>query len=132
MAGQIRALATHTPGPDLIVIARGGGARSELDWADAEPVVRAIATSPIPVWTALGHATDSTIADQVAHRSCVTPTAAATAIVEVLRGHHQDRELARPQPLAEQPHRRFDPAPVDALALVLVVAAVLLALALLA
>ena len=131
MAGHIRALATHTPGPDLIVIARGGGARSELDWADAEPVVRAIATSPIPVWTALGHATDSTIADQVAHRSCVTPTAAATAIVEVLRDHHHDRELAGPQPTAEQPHRRFDLASVDALALVLVVAAVLLALALL-
>jgi hypothetical protein len=83
------------------------------------------------VWTALGHATDSTIADQVAHRSCVTPTAAATAIVEVLRDHHHDRELAGPQPTAEQPHRRFDLASVDASALVLVVAAVLLALALL-
>ncbi len=132
VAGQIRAMATHTPRPDLIVIARGGGARSELDWADVGPVVRAIATSPIPVWTALGHATDSTIADHVAHRSCVTPTAAATAIVEVLRDHHHDRELAGPQPTAGQPHHgRFDLAPVDALALVLVVAAVLVALALL-
>lgn len=132
VAGQIRAFASCSSPPALIVVARGGGARADLDWADAEPVARAIATCPIPVWTALGHATDSTVADQVAHRSCVTPTAAAAAVVELVRAHHHDHELAAAhQQLATRPPRQLDVRAVDAVALVVVALALLIALALL-
>ena len=43
---------------DLIVVLRGGGAASSMEWADDERVVEAVATSPTPVWVAVGHADD--------------------------------------------------------------------------
>jgi exodeoxyribonuclease VII large subunit len=66
---------------DVIVLARGGGPRSDLAAWDSEEVARAIAASPVPVWVAVGHATDRTVADLVAHSSFVTPTAAAAALI---------------------------------------------------
>jgi exodeoxyribonuclease VII large subunit len=90
-----RRLESFTRGPnrpDVIVIARGGGARSDMNWADAEGLARTIATSPIPVWTALGHATDQTVADQVANRSCASPAAAAGALGELVAATtHRER-----------------------------------------
>lgn len=93
--GVVRRLESFTRGqhrPDVIVIARGGGARSDLNWADAEILARAIAACPVPVWTALGHATDQTVADQVANRSCVSPAAAAGALGELVAATtHRER-----------------------------------------
>ena len=89
--------------PDVIVIARGGGGRVELDCWDTEVVSRAIATASAPVWTAIGHASDATVADQVANRSCVTPSAAAAELVARVR----DFERARhEQVVLEQYQRR--------------------------
>jgi exodeoxyribonuclease VII large subunit len=67
---------------DLIVITRGGGAVSELAAFDSEPVARAIALCPIPVVVAVGHSTDHTVADEVAHTSLATPTAAAAWLLD--------------------------------------------------
>lgn len=132
VAGQIRAFAARTPAPELIVVARGGGARADLDWADSDAVARAIATCPVPVWTALGHATDSTVADQVAHRSCVTPTAAAAGVVELIREDRHGHELAAAQRQpAARPSHRLEVRAVDAVALVVVAVALWVALALL-
>ena len=66
---------------DAIIIARGGGARSDLAAWDSPIVAQVIAHCPIPVLTALGHANDRTDADLVAHSSYETPSAAAAAIV---------------------------------------------------
>ena len=66
---------------DAIIIARGGGARSDLAAWDSATVAHAIARCPIPVLTALGHATDHTVADLVAHGAHETPSAAAGMIV---------------------------------------------------
>ena len=78
------ALATLTRHDDLdvVVIIRGGGSKTELATFDHETIATAIAASPLPVFTGLGHEIDRSVADEVAHSSLKTPTACAAALVE--------------------------------------------------
>ncbi len=66
---------------DAVVVIRGGGARNELAVFDAERIARAIASSPIPVLTGLGHEVDRSVADEVAHTTLKTPTACAGELI---------------------------------------------------
>lgn len=82
-AAIVAALARATAAEvDLALVVRGGGARTDLAAFDLEVVARAIAASPVPVWTGLGHEIDRTVADEVAHTAWKTPTACAAAVVE--------------------------------------------------
>jgi exodeoxyribonuclease VII large subunit len=83
------------PELDVVVIARGGGSFEDLLPFSDERVVRAIATSPVPVVSAVGHEQDTPLCDLAADVRASTPTSAARLVVPDLEELHERLERAR-------------------------------------
>lgn len=123
------------PRPDVLIVARGGGSIEDLWGFNEEVVARAAAGSRIPLISAVGHETDTTLIDFVSDRRAPTPTAAAELAVPVrtellgwvadmqarlVRGQGQAilsrrqrlmdlaRALPRPERLTESARQRLD------------------------
>ena len=94
IVAALRAAAARAP--DLIVLARGGGSFEDLLVFNDERVVRAIVASPIPVVTAIGHESNSSLADFAADHQAPTPSTAAQTVLprrdDLLRELRRDRE----------------------------------------
>jgi exodeoxyribonuclease VII large subunit len=91
VSAAVRTLTRHDD-LDVVVLIRGGGSKTELATFDHIAIATAIAASPLPVFTGLGHEIDRSIADDVAHSSLKTPTACAAALVEHVNAFQSDVE----------------------------------------
>lgn len=82
IAEALRDINQHCLDVDVIVVARGGGSAADLQSYNTETVARAVATSRIPVVSAVGHETDYTLCDLCASARAGTPSIAADMICE--------------------------------------------------
>jgi exodeoxyribonuclease VII large subunit len=117
------------PRPDLIIVARGGGSIEDLWGFNEECVARAAAASDIPLISAVGHETDTTLIDYASDKRAPTPTAAAEIAVPVraelavwLAGMNERRVRALADGITRRTQRLRDlsramPNPVDVVAM---------------
>ena len=87
------------PAVDCILLVRGGGSFEDLMTFNDERLARAVASSPVPVVTGIGHEPDTTICDMVGDRRCSTPTAAAESVAPAI-GELEDALASRERRLA--------------------------------
>jgi exodeoxyribonuclease VII large subunit len=82
LSGAIKKILSHKNKFDAIAIIRGGAGDAGLSCYDEYSLASLIAQSSIPVITGIGHATNETVSEMVAFKNCITPTAAASFLLD--------------------------------------------------
>lgn len=109
IAAAIRELTQPDYALDAVIVARGGGSFDDLFCFSTESVVRAIAASPIPIVTGIGHEPDFGLADAVADYSAATPTMAMETVA--FDWYAQQEQLTQMgEWLTRLMHQRFETA----------------------
>jgi exodeoxyribonuclease VII large subunit len=75
---------------DILVLVRGGGSKSDLSAFDKEEVARAVCNCSVPVFCGIGHTEDSSVVDEVASKSFITPTECGQFIVKMVKSYFDD------------------------------------------
>lgn len=94
----------HQYAPDLIVLIRGGGAVNDLAYLNDYDLAALLAKRSVPIWVGIGHQTDRTILDEIAHRSFDTPSKVIAGIRQLIYERSQETQhtLLRIQHCAQQ------------------------------
>lgn len=100
----LRYFAAHADHYDVLVIVRGGGARSDLAYFDTQAIGEAVCRHPLKIVVGVGHQRDQCLLDFIAH-SEKTPTAAANAIVEQVVDYLERQYDVQDRILREAEHR---------------------------
>ncbi len=82
MLAALEAVSAQREQFDCAVVLRGGGARLDLEGFDRLELCKTAAALPVPLFTGIGHDTDETVLDLVAHRALKTPTAVADFLIQ--------------------------------------------------
>ncbi len=88
IVSQLKDIASHAELFDVVTIIRGGGGDVGLNAYDHYKLAKAIAEFPLPVITGIGHSTNETVAEMVAHANKITPTEVATFLLEKFENFH--------------------------------------------
>jgi exodeoxyribonuclease VII large subunit len=91
--GQLRVIYKARQYFDVVAIIRGGGGDVGLNSYDDYELARAVAIFPLPVLTGIGHSTNETVTEMVAHANKITPTDLAYSLVEAF--HNQDEIISQ-------------------------------------
>ena len=89
--GRLGEIAQRQDDFDVVVIVRGGGGDVGMSCYDDYELTRNVATFPMPVLTGIGHSTNLTVTDMVAHANFITPTDVAFSLLDAFR--HFDEQL---------------------------------------
>lgn len=90
--GQLEQISARRDDFDVVVIVRGGGGDVGMSCYDDYGLTHAVATCPLPVLTGIGHSTNQSVTDMVAHNSFITPTDVAFSLIAAFRKF--DEQLA--------------------------------------
>lgn len=93
LLGELANVESKLANFDLLLIIRGGGGDVGMHCYNNFNLAKRVATFPIPIITGIGHSTNETVVEMVAHKNCITPTDVAYEIIK----HFQEKELALQQ-----------------------------------
>lgn len=90
---QLKNLQNQISNFDIVVIVRGGGGDVGLSTFNNYSLAHDIATFPLPIFTGIGHATNETVTEMVAHKNAITPTEIAQILIHLFLDldHHLNR-----------------------------------------
>lgn len=90
IVGQLQRIEARRDDFDVVVIVRGGGGDVGMSCYDDYELTHCVATFPLPVLTGIGHSTNLTVTDMVAHARFITPTDVAFSLIEKFRGFEDE------------------------------------------